>query len=224
MTQANEESDLDHWFTQLQSGLPDANATKAAAYALSQFDSARLSDLLDALTDSAADAQVAAWYQATIDGEIPDVVAYPPLDSAFSFPITQWRQQIETALTHGLAWVYDELGALCLAFRPLLPDQLEPGWATKSQAENALLFRFELQSDERTGWAVEVTGFPEDEMHLGVEVAIIDPTNPTVDLTAIPITLLMGETQRTQLTDRGGVVEFTHIPRSQLGLILLRVG
>jgi len=224
MTDSNEASDLDRWFAQLQAGQPDANITKAAASALSQSANERLADLFAALTDPAADAQVAAWYQATIDGEIPDVVAYPALDGAFSFPMPPWVQQLETALAQGLTWVYDELGALCLAFRPLLPNPLEAWLATKAPAENRQLFRFELQSDKRASWEVEVTGFSEDEVSLGVEVAIMDPTNPTVDLTGLPITLLMGDTQRTQLTDSGGVAEFVKIPRAQLGLILLRVG
>lgn len=220
---------LEQWLQQVWLGDPDPMVTQAAAIELARYGTSSNEQLLqaiEAIDPATIEAEaLEAWLESSLREEsiteVSNITANQFFDLSF-LQTMRWTKQVETGIQQGQTWLRDTLGALCFGFTAIqAPYAFVP--ATKSASTNAQLFRYELPQVEGQPWEVEVAGFTQDEDNFRLEVALLKPDEPEADLSAVPITIVLGELIVTRDSDLEGVVLFSDLPKAALDQILVRI-
>lgn len=211
---------LEEWFAQLQTGEPDPALTHKAAQQMAHTGRERLRSLYDDLGLGEDAQQVDEWLQSTWRDAPPTVASAFPV--AFLQTTPAWVHSLKVAISQGQQWIYDSLGALCLAVTQATAAPM-PIWGVKSLPGSHPIFRYELHPTDDLAWEVEVTGFSLTPEAVRVEVAILKPDDLDAALANVAVTLVVGDLQMDAVTDSGGVAEFAPVPQAKLGELFVRI-
>ncbi|MEZ4710938.1 MAG: hypothetical protein R3A44_27315 [Caldilineaceae bacterium] len=223
---------LDQWIAAVRQGKLDDELSLKLARLIAQHGDSDLGQLMADLAVDMDETSLPIAPQGESHAELPTDSIVAHLDFSFLSAAAEksaidWLEQMRRAVAQGLQWTTDSLGALCFALNFDLGSENQIAWATKAADELHPLFQSEFQiGDERDvpKWIVEVSAFAEAADELRLEVALLQPDLVEADLKDIPITVRLGDDTMTEMSDMGGVAEFTGLPVTHTGSVWVRIG